>query len=89
MLCIYGDILSDQEKLRLAEKVNTTETQSQVHYIQHHAAKKDSLTTPICIVYNCSCQESSVKPSLNDCLMSVLPMLNNLTRIIARSRVNP
>ena len=45
------------------------------HYIPHHPVKKDSTTTPIRIVYDSSCRQSSEHPSLNNYL--VVPPLPN------------
>ena len=60
---IYGDIIKDQEN-RFIEKVNATNNGNyRVHYIPHHPVKKDSLTTPIRIVYNSCCNESDRSPS--------------------------
>jgi hypothetical protein len=89
MLKLYGNIIANQEKRGFIEKVDVDiNTNRRIHYIPHHAVKKDSLTTPIRIVYDCSCRESSDKASLNDCLMSVPPKINGLTGIIARFRLN-
>ena len=46
--------------------------------------KKESLTTSIRIVYNCSSSQSSDQPSLNDCLLTGPPFLNDLCSIILR-----
>ncbi|VDI51319.1 Hypothetical predicted protein [Mytilus galloprovincialis] len=88
MMKVYGDIIADQEKRGFVEKVQDENAGEKIHYIPHHAVKKDSPTTPIRIVYDCSCRESSDKPSLNDCLMSVPPQMNELTGIIARFRLH-
>ena len=48
-----------------------------VHYLPHHLMKKESVTTPIRIVYDCSCQGGGNSASLNDCLMVGLPFLND------------
>ncbi|VDH97053.1 Hypothetical predicted protein [Mytilus galloprovincialis] len=61
----------------------------QVHYIPHHPVKKDFTTTPIRIVYDCSCRQSRQLPSLNDCLLSTPPILNDLTTLLVRFRLNP
>jgi hypothetical protein len=68
------------------EKVPTEEisTEKQVHYIPHHPVKKDSITTPVQIVYDCSCRQDSSSPSLNDCFSSNPPILNDLTGILTR-----
>ena len=47
---------------------------------------KESLTTPIRIVYNCSSHQSSSQPSLNDCLLTGPPFLNDLCAIILHFR---
>ena len=57
-----------------------------IHYIPHHPVRKESATTPIRIVYDCSCKSSSDSPSLNDCLMSTPPKLNDITSLILRFR---
>ncbi|VDI07346.1 Hypothetical predicted protein, partial [Mytilus galloprovincialis] len=89
MLKMYGDIIKDQKRRGFIERVTENGNQSnRIHYIPHHAVKKDSSTTPIRIVYDCSCHESPHKASLNDCLMSVPPMLNDLTGILARFRLH-
>ena len=53
-----------------------------VHYIPHHAIEKDSPTTPIRIVFDCSCRQSPSYPSLNDCLMVGLPPVNDLCAVL-------
>ena len=50
--------------LRKVDNFNTKQT----HYIPHQAIRKDSDTTPVRIVYDCSCKQSSHYPSLNYCL---------------------
>jgi hypothetical protein len=81
--------LLTKKKHGFTEKVDVDiNTNRRIHYIPHHAVKKDLLTTLIRIVYDCSCSESSDKVSLNDCLMSVPPKINDLTGIIARFRLN-
>jgi hypothetical protein len=67
MLKLYGNIIANQEKRGFIEKVDVDiNTNRTIHYIPHHAVKNDSLTTPIRLVYDCSCRESSGKASLND-----------------------
>ena len=64
LLKMYGEIIKEQEKRGYIEKVNTTSSQANVHYIPHHPVRKESATTPIRIVYDCSCKQSSDTPSL-------------------------
>ena len=72
------------------EKVtdNTPDPDRRVHYIPHHGVRKDSATTPIRIVYDCSCRQNRDSPSLNDCLESTPPQLNDLTSILTRFRLH-
>ena len=50
--------------------------------------KKESSTTPIRIVYDCSCRQTPNSPSLNDCLQSSPPVLNELTSTLLRFRLH-
>ena len=59
-----------------------------VHYLPHHPVNKDSLTTPIRIVYDCSCWESGQSASLNDCLTVGTSFLNNLCAILLRFHIH-
>jgi hypothetical protein len=88
VLKTYGEIIADQLKGGVIEKVDQQEDEHTVHYIPHHGVKKDSVTTPIRIVYDCSCRQSRDQPSLNDCLMSAPPELNDLTGILLRFRMH-
>ena len=54
-----------------------------LHYIPHHPVRKASSTTPIRIVYNCSCRRST-QPSLNDCLEMSPSFLTDLRGILLR-----
>ena len=87
----YRDIIADQENRGFIEKVPEDEihTNRKVHYIPHHPVKKDSVTTPIRIVYDCSLRESKTSPSLNDCLDSTPPELNKITDLDNTSMESP
>ena len=65
----YGEIIEEQEKRNFIQKVHTDPEEGDiVHYIPHHHVKKESTTTPIRIVFDCSCKATPDSPSLNDCL---------------------
>ena len=68
LLKLYNDIILEQEHRGFIEQV-TDSCATAVHYLSHYPVKKDSPTTPIWIVYNCSCCENPHAASLNDCLM--------------------
>ena len=86
LLITYNNILNDQIERGFIEKIHSTV--ANCHYIPHHAVKKQSPTTPIRIVYDCSCHQSSASPSLNDCLQIGAPFLQDLCSIIVRFRLH-
>ena len=64
----YGTIIAEHERKGFIEQVPEGSCTSCTHYIPHHPVRKESATTPIRIVYDCSCKQSHGSPSLNDCL---------------------
>ena len=82
LLRIYSNIIEEQEKKGFVERIDTSNTSHSVRYIPHHPVRKESSTTPIRIVYNCSCKQSPSSPSLNDCLNPGPPFLNDLCSIL-------
>ena len=88
LLKAYDTILTDQINRGFIEKVDSPHVTDKAHYIPHHPVEKESLTTPIRIVYNCSSRQSSSQPSLNDCLLTGPPFLNDLCSIILRFRTH-
>ncbi|XP_077996706.1 uncharacterized protein LOC144450013 [Glandiceps talaboti] len=87
LLQVYDRIIRDQETRDFIEEV-TDDDITHGHYLPHHSVKKDSTTTPIRIVYDCSCTPSKDTPSLNDCLQTGPTLLNDLTAILLRFRLN-
>ena len=84
LLQTYNNIIAHQERRGFIERVASSKPPDSCHYIPHHAVRKDSLTIPIRIVYDCSCHQSKESLSLNDCLMFELPLLNDFCSIILR-----
>ena len=64
LLKLYHSIIKEQERRGFIEQVDDTSNTYDVHYLSHHAVKKDSQTTPIRVVYDCSCRESAQAASL-------------------------
>ena len=89
LLKTYGEIIADQEKREFIEKVQPTADSQNLHYIPHHPVIKESATTPVRIVYDCSCRQSATAPSLNDCLQIGTPLLTDMCSIILRFRTHP
>ena len=87
LLKTYSSIIAEQEMRGFIEKVKDSHQESdRVHYIPHHPVKKDSLATPIRIVYDCSCRQSADSPCLNDCLESTPPEVTDISDILIRFR---
>ena len=82
---IYDGIIKDQEQRGFIERVDSDITKN-VHYLPHHPVRKESPTTPIRILYNCSSRGNRNCASLNDCLMVGPPFLNDLCAILLRFR---
>jgi hypothetical protein len=88
LLETYGNIIDDQENRGFIERIEPQETEDAVHYIPHHPVIKNSATTPVRIVYDCSCRQSSSTPSLNDCLQVGPPLLTDMCSILLRFRTH-
>ena len=81
----YHDIIQTQLENDFIEKIEPTSITEHCHYLPHHAVKKDSLTTPIRMVFNCSAKQGK-NPSLNDCLMTGPSLTEKLGNILLRFR---
>ena len=86
LLATYGNIISEHEARGFIERVDDMQTTDKAHYIPHHPVKKESATTPIRIVYDCSFHSSPDTPSLNDCLLVRPPFSHDMCSIILRFR---
>lgn len=89
LLKTYGDILIDYQNRGFIEKVDAAQLSDYAHYFPHHPVKKESSTTPIRIVFDCSCRQNANSPSLNDCLDVEPSFLKDLCAIIIRFRTYP
>ena len=87
LLRMYSQIIANQESKGFIEKVNNFNT-NHAYYISHRAVRKDSATTPVRIVYDCSCKQSSHHPSLNDCLHVGTTFLNHLCGALLHFRLH-
>ena len=87
MLTAYEKIIQEQLQRGFIRKVTDPQsTTGHVHYIPHHAVLKDSSTTPLHIVYDCSCSPNAAQPNLNSCLSTGPDILNDMTAILVRFR---
>lgn len=83
----YSRIIQDQLDRKFIEKVPYAEINNQSHYIPHFGVFKDSATTPLRIVYDCSCK-TPAGVSLNDCLEIGPPLQNDMLAILLCFRVH-
>ena len=87
LLCQYDDVIQTQLQRDFIEKIDDpNEFTGKLHYISHHGIVKDSATTPLRVVYDCSAKQSSNDPSLNDCLMSGPSLVNDLLSVLIKFR---
>ena len=84
MLKVYNGIMEEQLRRGFIEKVPDSELNKPCHYIPHHGVHKDSATTPLRIVYDCSSREAKHLASLNDCLETGPLFLQQLPTILIR-----
>ncbi len=89
LLRCYREIINEQESRGFIEKVTNPDPKASVHYIPHHPVTKESPTTPVRIVYDCSCRETPTSPSPNDCLATGPPSLPEIGSILVRFRSHP
>jgi len=90
LLHIYNDLIKEQLKSDFIEKIPDNcevSPSSKVHYIPHHPVHKDSVTTPVRIVYDCSAKCSKYSKSLNDCLHTGPSLVNELAGVLLRFRL--
>ena len=88
LMALYGNIIADQVKCGFIKQVNASCIPQDCYFIPHHPLKKDSTTTPLRIIYDCSCRQSPTQPSLNDCLQAGPPFINDLCAILLRFRTH-
>ena len=81
----YDKIIREQVELGFIELVPEFKLKES-HYIPHHCVTKESLTTPIRIVYNCSSKSGKDKVSLNDCLETGPSLTGKLVNVLTKFR---
>ena len=59
-----------------------------VHYLAHHGVAKESVTTPVRVVFDSSARLSEKAFSLNDCLHTGPSLVTDLTQMLLRFRCN-
>ena len=84
---VYQEVILDQERRGFIERIQENESNDQpVHYLSHHGVHKDSATTPVRVVFDCSARASN-GISLNDCLESGPSLVPDLVKVLLRFRL--
>ncbi|XP_057374753.1 uncharacterized protein LOC130695607 [Daphnia carinata] len=87
MLGVFATIIKDQLDRQFIEKVYWEQDKKGCHYIPYHYVRKESSTTPIRIVYNCS-NKGWDSVSFNDCVETGAPLHNDQVHLLIRFRVH-
>lgn len=82
----YNNVIGSQLNSNFIEIVQDIETENRCHYLPHHCVLKQSETTPVRVVFDCSSRAKESLHSLNDCLFSGPPLLNELVGVFLRFR---
>ena len=85
----YDNVIQEQLRLGVIERVKPGPSDSIKHYIPHHAVVNPTkTTTKVRVVYDASAKTKEDDKSLNDCLYRGPVMLQDLTGILLRFRLN-
>ena len=86
----YDQVIQDQIKTGIVERVGGPATGQHEFYIPHEAVVRDTAeTTKLRVVYDASAQAHSGAPSLNECLNPGPPLQNKLWSVLVRSPFHP
>ena len=86
----YAEVIQEQENRGFIERVPDHEIENSrfpVHYLAHHGVVKDSLTSKLRIVFDCSARTSKNSLSLNDCLFAGPSLVPDMVQVLLRFRL--
>jgi hypothetical protein len=79
--CPHTEALGTRLQRGFIEKIPDSEKiRSRCHYLPHHAILKDSSTTPLLVVFDCSCKTGDSQPSLN--FMNFMNFITGLYKLL-------
>ena len=85
----YDEIIREQEKAGIIQKVANLEPAVQSHYLPHRAVvREEAEITKVRVVFDASCKGSKNGTSLNDCLHIGPPLTPLIHEILLRFRAN-
>ena len=86
----YDQVIQDQIKAGIVERVSRPPTGQHEFYIPHKAVVRDTAeTTKLRVVYDASARAYSGAPSLDECLNPGPPLQNKFWSVLVRSRFHP
>ena len=83
----YNKVLKEQLSRGFIEEI-PHDQKTDCHYLAHHGVMRESITTPVRIVFDCSAKISKTKPSLNNCLLTGPSLVPDLAKILLRFRLH-
>lgn len=86
LLKCYDSIIKEQLQLGFIEEVDNSVVGPATHYLPHHVVAKQSSTTPLHVVYNCSAKSSKTFASFNDCVMTGPSLTEKLSDVLIKFR---
>lgn len=84
----YDAVIRDQLQRGFIEKVEDPSVSDRTHYLPHLAVIKDSKTTPVRVVFDCSAKMNPRSNSLNDCIYTGPSLTEKLGDILLKFRTN-
>ena len=85
----YSSVIQDQLDRGFIEEVfESSPKMKQCHYLAHHGVFKESRTTPVRVVLDCSAKESNRSLSLNDLLYKGPSLISELAQNLLRFRLD-
>ena len=69
LLTHYNQVIQQLKDLNFTEEVGPAPQGKETHHLPHHGVKKDSISTPLRVVFNASSKGKGREDSLNDCLL--------------------
>ena len=84
----YSKVIQEQEERGFIQRVHPSEHEKPCHYLAHHGVLKNSLTTPVRTVFDCSARLDANTPSLNDLLYTGPSLVTHLCQVLLRLRLH-
>nr|XP_045611584.1 uncharacterized protein LOC123766475 [Procambarus clarkii] len=86
-LKLYYKLIQQQQLDNKFIEIVKNDNPKEGNYLPHHTILKDSVTTPIRIVFNCSAKAKVNDTLLNDCLQTDLSLTQRLFNVLLRFHI--